>query len=419
MYPLRLGSDTAVMFDPEVDVNTQITVRDRVWRSLPPVTLALTLLYLLFTISHALLLPTPVRAQMVTMAGATTFVFLALGVSVRRVPALRPLTFPIAFLIIVLLSTNSTLHLWLTGEMVQTTNVMLVILGAGLLVLSGVWYILTVTVVVASWVAAVAGLLEQALFVHFAFALLSACMASIVARFVVVRDLVENHRLRVISEQQREKLEHQATHDVLTGLANRRKLQEHLDLEAARVKRSGDKLAILYIDLDSFKPMNDTHGHDYGDEVLVFIGKTLRTLTRETDLVCRLGGDEFAVLLTGLKNIGDAALVESKIAQRFKTPGLIQGISTTISMSIGWAVLPDDTRAPQELLRLADQRMYRNKPSAPPGDNGPIDTRLPGRSTMGSDAAIEVQPATSAARKLQTTIDAPDDSGIQAAFDVP
>jgi diguanylate cyclase (GGDEF)-like protein len=260
-----------------------------------------------------------------------------------------------------LLSANCAVHIYLTEDIVHTTNFMLVVVGAGFLVLSGPWYAAAVGVSLALCGFALADLWDHRLSVHFAFAMLSATVASVIFRHVLVRDLVENHALRLISERQRKEMEYRATHDFLTGLANRRKFREHLALEVARANRSGNRVAVLYIDLDNFKPMNDCHGHDYGDEVLRFLAGVLRDLTRETDLVCRLGGDEFALLLTELKDARAADVVVSKILQRFERPELIRDISTKISLSIGVAILPDDANTPEELMQFADRSMYAHK----------------------------------------------------------
>ena len=107
--------------------------------------------------------------------------------------------------------------------------------------------------------------------------------------------------------------------------------------------------------------MNDTYGHEYGDDVLKVLGKRLSAIIRETDLATRLGGDEFAVLLTGLKEQRDADMVVAKILDSFKQPEIINTINTRISLSIGQAILPDETEVIDELLRLADQRMYAHK----------------------------------------------------------
>lgn len=346
------------------DNDVKAALRNRVWLSLSPVSLTLTVLYVIFTISHLVLLSPPSRAPMATMAGMTALILMGITIAVRRVSSIESLTYPLAFFVILLLSANSAAHMYVSGEIVQTTNLMLVILGSGFMILSGAWYAITLVVTLGAWALAMSSIPEQPFFVHFCFALLSATIASAVFRFVHVRYLVENYRLRLHSEQQQEALEHRAAHDDLTGLANRRKFLDVLSSEAARTRRSGEKVAVLYIDLDNFKPMNDNHGHDYGDEVLKYFSNTLNKLVRETDLVCRLGGDEFAVLLTGLKETSAVDLVVAKISSSFRQSVLIKGVSTKIRLSIGKAVLPDDAEAPNELLSVADSRMYDCKESA-------------------------------------------------------
>ena len=336
-------------------------LQDKVWASLIPVSASLAALYAVFAVSHGLLLPSAIRIAMVAVAVLTVIALLILTLALRCVGALKPFAYPIAFVVMLLASGNSALHLHLTQDLLHTTNVMLIVFGAGFFVLSSPWYFLTVGVNLCSWGFTAADISDSTLFVHFAFALLSTTLVSIVLHFVHVRDLAENYRLRICAEKQQRKMEYLATHDALTGLANRRKFLERLGLETAHANRTGRKVGVLYIDLNNFKSMNDTYGHEYGDEVLKLVARRLSATARKTDLATRLGGDEFAMLLTDLKAARDADVVVAKILASFKQPETIQAIDTRISLSIGRAVLPDETEAPDELLRIADQRMYAHK----------------------------------------------------------
>ncbi|MFK8043417.1 diguanylate cyclase domain-containing protein [Congregibacter sp.] len=339
------------------------SLRDRVWRSLPTITLVLSGLYVFFTVSHSLLLQPPIRQPMVVIAGSAAIAFLGIATMAKRFQSSRRFARPLAFLVLVLLSINSATHLHLTGDIVQSTNIMLIILGASFILLSTTWYVVTLVATLLAWGAAVSPLTADPLFTHFAFAMATTTLTSIVFYVIHIRDLVENHRLRIESERQRTEMEHLATHDSLTNLPNRRKFMERLAQEFATLKRHGRKIGVLYIDLNDFKSMNDVHGHKFGDKVLVEVGCILSDSVRETDVVARLGGDEFALLMTELENPSDIRLIADKIHDRFREPKHVLGISTTIKLSIGMAVMPDDTDGLEELLRLADMRMYDQKRS--------------------------------------------------------
>lgn len=152
-----------------------------------------------------------------------------------------------------------------------------------------------------------------------------------------------------------------ANYDSLTGLPNRHLMAEIMRELCARSRRNNESLAICYLDLDDFKPINDRHGHDVGDQVLVTVAERLRQMVRGSDLVSRLGGDEFVMLLTGA---GDGTRLESrlrglldKIAQPMQTGKLL----VRVHASIGVTLYPTDGSDPDILLRHADQAMYRAK----------------------------------------------------------
>ena len=343
------------------DAEASAALQDKVWDSLIPVSASLAALYAVFAVSHGLLLPPGARLAMVAVAVFTVIALLILALALRYLGALKHFAYPIAFAVMLLASGNSAIHLHLTQDLLHTTNIMLIILGAGFFVLSSPWYFLTLSVNLGSWCFTATGISDQTLFVHFAFAMLSTTLVSIVLHFVHVRDLAENYRLRIFAEKQRRDMEYLASHDALTGLANRRKFLEQLNLETAHANRTGRKVGVLYIDLNNFKAMNDTYGHEYGDAVLKLVAKRLSAMARKTDLATRLGGDEFAVLLTNLKEPRDADVVMTKILDSCKRSEAINTIDTRISLSIGRAILPDETEDPDELLRMADQRMYAHK----------------------------------------------------------
>jgi diguanylate cyclase (GGDEF)-like protein/PAS domain S-box-containing protein len=181
----------------------------------------------------------------------------------------------------------------------------------------------------------------------------------------VTEQIEAQARLAVIQEQ----LRHLATHDPLTGLPNRNALHEELERAVARHQRSGEGFAVLFCDLDGFKPVNDRTGHEGGDQVLVEVAHRLRRAVRDGDLVARLGGDEFVVIC---ERLGDTPDVAEGVAERLhelvEDPIAHAGERFEVGLSIGIAfVPPGTTTTADDLLRLSDQAMYEAKVSAPGG----------------------------------------------------
>jgi diguanylate cyclase (GGDEF)-like protein/hemerythrin-like metal-binding protein len=170
---------------------------------------------------------------------------------------------------------------------------------------------------------------------------------------------VEDISQRVQMENQVREL---AFYDPLTGLANRRLALERLNQQLAQTRRAQAKLALLFVDLDHFKPINDELGHDVGDWLLKSVAQRILACLRESDTAARLGGDEFVVLLPDLQSPDAALTVAEKIrvalAQEFVTE---QGVVLAISSSIGVAIYPDHAQTDKDLLRLADEALYRAK----------------------------------------------------------
>ncbi len=162
-------------------------------------------------------------------------------------------------------------------------------------------------------------------------------------------------------KQLEDDIKHMAQHDVLTDLPNRRLFQEIIAVEAAEAKRYGKKLAILFLDLDHFKNINDTLGHEAGDELLKEAAEKLRSTIRRSDTLARIGGDEFNVLLTDFSQVEDISDVVGKIADCFRTPFVIAGREVTVTASIGVSIYPDDSEEIDGLLRYADRAMYKAK----------------------------------------------------------
>jgi diguanylate cyclase (GGDEF)-like protein/PAS domain S-box-containing protein len=168
---------------------------------------------------------------------------------------------------------------------------------------------------------------------------------------------------RDITEQRlsEEKIRHMAQHDALTQLPNRVLLQDRIGQAAAQARRSGERLALLFIDLDRFKNINDSLGHAAGDRLLREVAARLRDCTRAADTVARIGGDEFVVLLGNLQEAETARHVAQKILDALARPFALEGHALKVTPSIGITVFPDDGTDVDTLLRNADTAMYHAK----------------------------------------------------------
>ena len=166
-----------------------------------------------------------------------------------------------------------------------------------------------------------------------------------------------------ITERQRlaEQLSQLAYHDGLTGLPNRLRLEDHLQQAIALAGRRHEPLALLFIDLDRFKPINDQHGHAVGDQVLCEVARRLQASLRAADLVARLGGDEFVVLLTTLASHEDCLVVADKLMLALAEPMQIGALTLQVGASMGVARHPEAGNTVAELLRSADAAMYQVK----------------------------------------------------------
>jgi diguanylate cyclase (GGDEF)-like protein len=165
----------------------------------------------------------------------------------------------------------------------------------------------------------------------------------------------EEHRKRSANS-----LLHMATHDALTGLPNRTLLVDRFSQACSRTQRRDITFSIMFLDLDGFKKVNDTYGHEVGDQLLKILGSLLKECIRDEDTLSRISGDEFVILLED-SSYENAEGVARKIQARLMQPLLIQGIELNIGISLGIAVYPDDGTEMSELLRKADARMYAAK----------------------------------------------------------
>jgi len=161
--------------------------------------------------------------------------------------------------------------------------------------------------------------------------------------------------------QAEHQIEHLAYHDALTGLPNRTLFVDRLDNALTRARRTGEALAVLFVDLDHFKSINDSLGHTAGDTVLRAVAERLRSTLRTEDTVARLGGDEFTVLASGLKDPNDLLRLAQKLRSTIKVPLEVASRELTVAASIGVGLFPQDGDTAEQLLRNADLAMYRAK----------------------------------------------------------
>jgi diguanylate cyclase (GGDEF)-like protein len=153
----------------------------------------------------------------------------------------------------------------------------------------------------------------------------------------------------------------QAEHDALTGLYNRHIFDETLQACIAQAERYSRTFALLMIDLDEFKQINDTWGHCTGDKLLQLIAETLNNITRDSDRVCRIGGDEFAILLPEILNNRQPAILAERLAESLRKPLHTDETDIIVTASIGIAIYPDHGTTADLLVRNADKAMYRSK----------------------------------------------------------
>ena len=171
---------------------------------------------------------------------------------------------------------------------------------------------------------------------------------------VTVDDITEQRRL--LNRHQ-----HLATHDTLTGLANRTLLNDRYSQAILNAKRNHKKLAIFLCDLNSFKEVNDTYGHNFGDVVLQKISKNLQDLVRDTDTVARYGGDEFVIIVEHIHNNDEIIEIYNQLKSKSSVHVENKSGNCDMSMSIGHACFPADGLQFEQLISIADTRMYSNK----------------------------------------------------------
>jgi two-component system cell cycle response regulator len=183
-------------------------------------------------------------------------------------------------------------------------------------------------------------------------------MAEVLLR---VRNMLEVRLLHEAAGSYAKALEALALNDPLTGLANRRLLGERMAMALVHARRSKSAMAVLYLDLDGFKAINDTLGHGAGDELLKMVAARLIATVREADTVARLGGDEFAIVLWQVKGSDDAGIAASKVIKSVSLPYVLAGRPASVTASAGVAIYPDNGNDTDALLKSADEALYKAK----------------------------------------------------------
>ncbi len=173
--------------------------------------------------------------------------------------------------------------------------------------------------------------------------------------------IVENAALRAGEQEKIEQLAHKAFHDSLTELPNRALFADRLQHALERTNRRRAAVAVLFLDLDEFKPINDNYGHDAGDKLLAAVAQRIKACVRPEDTVARLGGDEFTVLLEDIDDVRYAIAVAERIEESLDDPFLVEGHQARVTASVGIAVSTGRESTPEDLLRDSDQAMYQAK----------------------------------------------------------
>jgi len=231
------------------------------------------------------------------------------------------------------------------------------------------WSLLSLSTLIGIWILELLNLFEPIQLLNDATTIKSLSLAVPLAAGIIVTggiaiyEMITNS-LRKKLQNERNKFKWEATHDALTGLPNRPEFYHRLQLGMRNAEVNEQSLALVYLDLDGFKPVNDRHGHDAGDEVLTTVSKRLQEIFRGSDTVCRLGGDEFAIILQGINtNMELMKNILSKALKAISDEMIIDGKSVHVGASMGVAYYTEHNGYANELCRRADLALYRAKES--------------------------------------------------------
>lgn len=332
----------------ELSVNPEVRYAGAAAAVLAPVSASVALLYVLLAVAHPLVIGGGVGTVM-SLAAALS----AIGLGVlalfcySRPPGLHYANFLMSLLVAVVI-VNSGLHMVLTGDERQTTNLMLAVVGAGVAILATAWNLGVTVLAWATWIVGIT--VSGGDVVHWGTAMAMATLVGQLARYG------RRSSLDTAAESV-SRVAELSVQDPLTGLANRRGL-EILGEEVLVIARdSNSGVSVAFIDVDGLKQVNDGHGHDRGDDLLISVARALREVCRTTDVIARWGGDEFVVLTMGLSSapeVLEGRLIEVLAADPGVSPSMWQP-----SLSIGVAHRPPGSDEDLEpLLMRADKDMY-------------------------------------------------------------
>ena len=186
---------------------------------------------------------------------------------------------------------------------------------------------------------------------------------TLLSSLIIIAYLKSIQQYRILQIGNQNKLWMLANYDHLTGLPNRMLLLDRLSQILARATRQKKTCAVMFLDINDFKKVNDTYGHDVGDQLLKFVAENLQAAMRVSDTVARMSGDEFIILIEDLKNRKELSTVRQKIEQKLSTGYQIKDNHIQVQVSIGTAIYPDDADTPETLIKHADIKMYANKQS--------------------------------------------------------
>ena len=177
---------------------------------------------------------------------------------------------------------------------------------------------------------------------------------------LVIYELINSQLTRKLNEE-KNRFEHTASHDDLTGIPNRFEFFRRLKFGIDQALDRDQKVGVVYLDLDGFKPVNDLLGHHMGDEALKVVAKRLQNILRLSDTTARLGGDEFALILPGIHVPDDIETIMPKVLAVIREPMNIKGVDVVVHASCGVSIFPDHSRDYSALCRYADMAMYNAK----------------------------------------------------------